>query len=145
MRLPTQFAVAMIALVPNTGCTENAVQREHDKLQGTWQVLRQEFDGNDTNTAELRFVITPGKIVARNKNGEHTITYKLDPEAQPKTIELTFNPDTKRYTLAGIYLLDGDTLRICASDMGKPRPTEFTSPKGSRLTLYVLRRVKPGA
>jgi hypothetical protein len=48
----------------------------------------------------------------------------------------------KTIQLTGIYLLEGDTLKICASEAGQARPTEFTSPKGSRLTLFVLKRVE---
>jgi uncharacterized protein (TIGR03067 family) len=127
----------------NVGLAQDAVQKEQEKLQGTWQVLRQEYDGDDENFQDNKLVITADKITFKEKQGEKTWTYKLDPAKQPKTIDLTTEVKGKTIQWTGIYQLNGDTLRICASEKGKDRPTEFTCPKGSRLTLYVLKRVKP--
>jgi uncharacterized protein (TIGR03067 family) len=43
----------------------------------------------------------------------------------------------------GIYLIQGDTLRICYTMPGKPRPTVFESHAGSGAYLMVWTRQKP--
>ena len=129
-----------LLLLPCMSVAQDAKNAEDQKLQGTWQVLRQEYDGNDVNTEETRVVISPGKIIIKDKRGERTIPYTLDPSMKPKTIDLTLPSNGTAIPCIGIYQLDGDTLKICFGEKGQARPTEWTSPKGSRLTLFVLRR-----
>lgn len=67
------------------------------------------------------------------------MTSKIDPTKTPKTLDQTF---TKGGAGAGktslwIYELKDDTLKICATAPGDPRPTEF---KGN--TLQVWKRQK---
>src|SRR5437016_4518438 len=93
---------------------QDAVQKEQEKLPGTWQVLRQEYDGDDENFQDNKLVITADKITIKEKLGDKTITYRIDPGKQPKTIDLTWEVKGKTTHLTGIYHLDGDTLKICA-------------------------------
>lgn len=58
--------------------------------------------------------------------------YRLDATQNPKTIDLTI--DSQPY-LRGIYELNGDTFRLCYSDIFNERPTEFTS-KGQVLIRF---------
>ena len=67
---------------------------------------------------------------------------KLDPAAKPRAIDITFAVGT----LLGIYEFDGDTLRVCyselqESEMGR-RPAEFTAPADSKRYLWTLKREK---
>jgi hypothetical protein len=39
----------------------------------------------------------------------------------------------------GIYEIQGDTLKLCLIDRDQPRPTEFQSETGSRVTYLVLK------
>lgn len=142
MRLYAMLVLAGGLFIPVGAFSQDAVKKEQEKLQGTWQVLRQEYDGNDEAFQETKLVFSADKIVVKDKQGEKAMTYKLDPSMQPKNIDLTMEVQGKKTELTGIYLLNGETLKICASDKGQARPTEFVSPKGSRLTLFVLRRVK---
>jgi uncharacterized protein (TIGR03067 family) len=69
-------------------------------------------------------------------------TYKPDPSAKPKAIDLTFELGT----LLGIYEFDGETLKVCYSELqesekGK-RPTEIAAPADSKRYLWVLKREK---
>ena len=51
------------------------------------------------------------------------------------------NIDFEGMTDLGIYLLDGDNLKICFS--GSKRPTEFVTKPKSGTALIVLKRLKP--
>lgn len=139
LHLPVVIVVLSLA---SPGFPQDAAAKEREKLQGVWQVLRQEYDGTDENSGEAKLVIVGDKMAVKDKQGEKNISWKIDPAKQPKTIDLTMDVNGKAIQLTGIYQLDGDTLKICASEAGQARPTEFASPKGSRLTLFVLKRVK---
>ena len=115
-------------------------KKDEDVIQGTWAM--EKFDGGQAPPAGL------GPIQMTFKDGKLAVefggklmdqgTYKMDPTAKLKTIDLTNGPATA----LGIYELDGDTLRICVGDdaMGAGRPTEL---KGNeQIALITLKRVK---
>jgi uncharacterized protein (TIGR03067 family) len=71
-------------------------------------------------------------------------TMKLDPSKKPKWIDITFTDGPEKgKTRLGIYMLDGDTHKICYGDLGKERPTEFVSKPGTGHRLVVFKRAKP--
>ena len=60
-------------------------------------------------------------------------------DKKPKAIDVDMDGNVGE----GIYQLDGDNLKLIHGEAGDPRPTEFVSKEGSRLTLMVLKRSKP--
>jgi uncharacterized protein (TIGR03067 family) len=60
----------------------------------------------------------------------------LDPAATPKTIDSSPAADPSKPIL-GIYEFDGETLKICNAQPGKPRPADFEAKAGSGYTLTV--------
>src|SRR5262249_26169293 len=118
---------------------------EGKKLQGTWVVVSCEGDGEKVPKEILekevvRFVIGPDTITIKvdgESKGEDR--YTLNPNADPKTIDLS---DTEGRKALGIYSLEGDKLRICWTERGKARPTEFATKPGSGFDLFVLKREK---
>jgi uncharacterized protein (TIGR03067 family) len=121
-------------------------QKEREKLQGTWNVASMELDGQRASDEIIRqqkpWVIKGDKIITDEKDG--TLTYKVDPTKKPKAIDVTsVDPDVK--SSPGIYLLEGDTWKLClAHPPNKERPTELAAKKGSGAVLIVLRRAKRG-
>jgi uncharacterized protein (TIGR03067 family) len=70
-------------------------------------------------------------------------TTKLDPSANPMTIDVTYTEgDIKGRTAAGIYKIEGDLLTICRSAPDQLRPTGFASQPGSGHTLMSYQREK---
>jgi uncharacterized protein (TIGR03067 family) len=70
-------------------------------------------------------------------------TFAIDPKADPKTIDLTTVDTRALFDYKGIYVLDGDSLKICIGQIRGKRPTEFaTKADGPGYRLYVLKRQK---
>jgi uncharacterized protein (TIGR03067 family) len=118
---------------------------DQGKLQGTWQVVSQEADGEqgpDEIARRLRYVFQGDRLLIEPAEpGIGAMSYQLDPTKEPRAIDLTFaeGPQDGK-SLFGIYLLAGDDLKIC---LGQKRPTTFATEPGSGLALIVLRRPRP--
>ena len=117
-------------------------KEDRDVIVGTWTVEKVEESGKDTSETDDGKVfrsnpltISADKVVLE---GVFEMSYKLDPAAKPKGIDLD-NGAGKTFDC--VYSLDGDTLKICAPVApGGPRPTEVGTKKGSDTRLLVLKR-----
>ena len=69
-------------------------------------------------------------------------TYTTDPAQTPKQIDIVGTEgELKGKNAQGIYSLAGDTLTICYTMPGKPRPTAFESAPGSEAHLVSWKRL----
>ena len=144
--MPTQTMLILIALCL-TGAdkpSEEAVKKEMDRFQGTWQLVSAESDGKklpDEQAKKIQVVIKGNKhtVSFDGKAIAKEIPFKIDPTTTPKSVEDQL-PDGG--VIRGIYELDGDTLKSCVAAVGKDRPKEFTGKAGSGQTLRVFKRVK---
>ncbi len=122
---------------------ETAAKKELEKIQGNWTVASAELDGKP-DPARINAKITYRGDTFTRTNAGQTVhgKIKMDPTANPKTMDATYTDGpNKDKTLEGIYSLEGEALKICASPAGKKRPTEFSSKAGQ--LLLVLHREKP--
>jgi uncharacterized protein (TIGR03067 family) len=97
-----------------------------------------ESDGEkapDRVVKRTRLTVQGDKIVPPEEEGGPAFTFRLDPSATPKRINLTEGGRTLR----GIYKVEDSRLHLCVrfEDDGK-YPTEFTGNKAH--TYLVLRR-----
>jgi uncharacterized protein (TIGR03067 family) len=116
-------------------------KEDKDAIQGTWMVEKIEEDGEDASDTDDGKKIKSGPITITGDKlvleGAGETSYKLDPTAKPRAIDL----DNGTKTFDCVYSLDGDTLKICAPLFpGGNRPTEVASKKGSNTRLLVLKR-----
>jgi len=75
--------------------------------------------------------------------GYMVMTYSLDTGKSPKTISAAESTDRpKKMTLAGIYQLDDDKLKLCLTEAGKGLPAEFASKPDNNFMLLELKREK---
>jgi uncharacterized protein (TIGR03067 family) len=121
---------------------------QKDKLEGTWQVVQVESGGQQVpanGLKEMQVVLTQDNLAIQLSPARKQLgTYRTDPTRRPKAIDLlaTVGPD-KGKTLAGVYQLDGDTLKLCFSEPGTDRPKGFATKKGSGGMCLSLKRARP--
>lgn len=121
------------------------IKAEKDKLKGDWTLTSLQADGKDAKEEAATFTFAADQLTVAFKDSKQAAAYRIDPAAQPKAIDITPDegPD-KGKTLKGIYVLDGDTLKICAAaSPDKDRPKDFAAKKDSGNLLMVLKRDKP--
>jgi RNA polymerase sigma factor (sigma-70 family) len=132
------FALRTQADEPAAKPEENA-KTDAESLQGEWAAKSVEIDGKDYTAQKAKswtLTIDGDKVKGMTKTGDE-LSFKLDATKKPKEIDLA----GERTELArkAIYELDGDTLKVCWSQDGTVRPTDFTSTSG---VLAVYERKK---
>lgn len=149
-----RFCKAIV--LQRTDQTTSNLKTDKEQLQGTWVLQRGEMNGASMSDAlerkemgNLRVNFT-GDLMTMSGIGaaDHTFSFTLNPEAEPKTIdslvEETPKSAPKGTRIPGIYKIDVQTLTLClANDYDVERPTEFKATKGSRLSLLILVRDNP--
>lgn len=118
------------------------------KLEGKWQLTRREHGGANTDAKEIKAVTVEVKgttLIIRDgaEVKEEAVITGLNPKAVPATLDLKITKGTgKGDGIAGIYKLDGETLRIGIAEPGKDRPTKLEGAAGTGHTLLVLKKAK---
>lgn len=118
---------------------------ERKKLVGTWQGFVVSGRGERTDRGPVKLtevVITADTIRAKDDKmsfGEGK--YKLDLAQSPRRLDPTGSAGSyKGLQFTGIYTLEGDTLKWCVANPGKPRPTEYKTTTAVQFYM-VLKRV----
>ncbi|MEW4570972.1 TIGR03067 domain-containing protein [Tautonia sp. JC769] len=140
-------AVLLVLPVGDDAPTPTDDQARH---QGTWAVERSVRDGKDGPIEVMKEIVREvegGRIVwKRSGKAFAATTFELDPEADPKTIDLIPEGGRNRGDrVLGIYRFDEDRLVLCTADPGEPRPTAFAAEPGDGRTLMTFRRADAGA
>jgi uncharacterized protein (TIGR03067 family) len=122
---------------------DEAVKKDLAKLKGTWKIVSWEEDGKKMNAEKWLIKIDADGNMTKDFDGKTFIesTSKINPTKTPKTLDETFikgGPGAGK-TALWIYELKGDTLKICATAPGVPRPTEF---KGHTLQVWERQKEK---
>ncbi len=121
----------------------NLAKAEIEKFQGKWKPIKIEGRNPLGKLDDVKLTVKDDKMTLEGVIDKPLeLTYKLDPSAKLKTIDITFDLGT----LLGVYEIDGDTLKVCYSELqesekGK-RPTELGAPAESFRYLWVLKRQK---
>src|SRR5579884_1813185 len=104
---------------------DEAVRKDRQRYEGTWQVVSLEVDGNKSaeedarkitvvNEADGKWAIeVEGKVVARG-------TSEIDPTKKPRTVDLTATDGQGGgKTALGIYEFKDDTRKVCLAQPGR--------------------------
>lgn len=124
-----------------TAKKEQPAQSDRERMVGEWVIANA-----DSKRQGQLWVITKDHILM-NYYGPGLLARQyhfLDVGKEPKQIDITFTPVNGPNAMKGIYLLDGDELRLCLGDRGKDRPTAFPM-KPLPGEVLILRRQKLGA
>src|SRR5262245_6337432 len=112
---------------------------ELKKFEGTWAVESAVEGGAAVPAGRIRdatVTFSGDKVTVRGQGGKAIEgTFQIDPGQKPRHIDLTL----KGKAIPGIYAFEGGKLKLSTSREGG-RPTEFSSPEGSKASLMVLKR-----
>jgi uncharacterized protein (TIGR03067 family) len=137
-------ATSLVAAEPPK---QDSVKKDLNEILGTWQVTAIETDGMagpaeiveklTLNFKDDKLTFTPGEPRFTQ------YTFRLDPNTKPASFDMTHADGSKKgETKKGIYLLEGDRLKICFGNEDD-RPKELTAEADSEQVMYTLRRKKP--
>jgi uncharacterized protein (TIGR03067 family) len=143
---PLLMTLAVGVMLASSGVQADDAKKDLEQLQGTWQMVSHEVDGKPDEALKGAVRVVEGDKFTIKKGDEvlRTATMKLDPTKKPKWIDITFTEGPEKGKVRrGIYVLEGDTQKICYGNLDKERPTEFVSKPGTGHRLVVFKRVKP--
>lgn len=128
---------SLAALLLVAADKDDDAKAELKKLEGNWQVSRQEERGSLTPKPiihNLRIVIEGEEIAwyIGNPASNQTADVKVDPSKEPKTIDAEITKGSLiGKKMLGIYKLEKDALEICWGEAGTDkRPQKFTTRPG---------------
>jgi uncharacterized protein (TIGR03067 family) len=139
-----------LVLVAAVGAADPSPEPDQDDdaktILGSWQAVKGVKRGTPATAAEiekLRLEVMKDKlsIIEGREKGprEERITYKLDPKAKPRTIDLTLTGRGKEIVIRGIYKIEKGELTIVTGEQDDARPKAFDE-KGR--TVLVFRKAK---
>lgn len=139
------LAATFIFLVPVQG--QDAAKKEVAKLKGEWKIEQIDLGPDQKLPPEalamFKFKITDDRFIVEVAGQKQEAIYKVDPTKSPKQIDITPQEGPNKDKVGkGIYTLEGDTLKICHSEKGDGRPTEFKVDKETKTGIITLKRIK---
>jgi uncharacterized protein (TIGR03067 family) len=119
--------------------------KDIDKLQGVWNIVSLEMEGQVVPTGALagaRISLRGNRFTTSGMGAEYEGAASFDESKSPREFDLKFETGPEKgNTSLGIYELDGNTWRICLSTRGATRPAKFAAEPGTGFALEVLNRV----
>lgn len=140
--------LASIPLVaPMPGAVES-VEEAKQTLKGSWRAVHVEDRGSPLAPGDidaLRVILTGEKIVFKWAAKDVPFSYQLDPNTDPKQIDMTcLSKDFENILCRGIYKIEADRFVICVNTRGTPdRPKDYKTSVRSGFSRYELKREKP--
>jgi uncharacterized protein (TIGR03067 family) len=120
------------------GAREKQPMDDQEIIQGTWSLVSGERNGTPLPNEVLqlvRLIFDGNKLTTKHRDQTTEATFKLDPAKSPREIDVDMEGSVGK----GIYLLDGDSLKIIHGEVGSERPMDLAK-GGHGLTVLVLRR-----
>jgi len=131
----------LFTAAPSLGAmpSKEDIQKEIDRLQGSWVVVAVAAEGKDQSKmiqSGDRWVFDGSKATLHDGSRAPEFEVHLDPDKEPKTLDLTTVAEGKSVTLPCIYSLVKDRMRLGFGMSDLPRPAEFTTKKESKYIVF---------
>jgi uncharacterized protein (TIGR03067 family) len=113
-------------------------------FQGTWEIVSVEKEGSQLpqdDIAGMTVMISGSAYKLINKDNVSKGTFSVDASKEPKQMDVhhqTENGDAP--TMAAIYEVTADTMRVCYNPEGDTRPTSFSTKADSPFLSVVYKR-----
>ena len=139
------LAASALANTPN----DEAIEKDQQRLEGTWQVTSLTINGNKVEERETnKITVVNGDDGSWSVHSEGEViskgTSRLNPEKKPKTIDFTATEGGgKGQQFRGIYRLKKKTRKLCFAPAGNDRPMTFSSTAENQHILVTFKRIKP--
>jgi erythromycin esterase len=125
---------------------ESVIKRDVDHMQGKWEAVLMNRDGEiqplQGALANLQLLVEGDHRTIRS--GQTVFTeafYRLNPTSDPPSIDFVVTKGGLRgQIMLGIYVISGDSLRVCYAVPGRERPRDFTPKPGSGHALQEMKR-----
>ncbi len=128
---------------------QQPTKSDRERMVGNWLIANE----NSGRRKGEMWIITEDTIRTDAKDGglggfsASIYSHRLDAAKDPKQIDIDvifYNGPLVGINIKGIYVLDGDELRLCLADRGKERPAAFPK-KPMPGEVLILQRQKPDA
>ncbi len=116
-------------------------QTDQERMVGDWVIT----NADSKFKTDMTWTITPDRIHRHSNIAGFQMQWyhRLDASKDPKQIDIA-GQLRGAPVYKGVYILEGDELRLCLGDVGKDRPAAFPEkPKPGEITI--LQRKKPDA
>src|SRR5215471_15570864 len=141
---PAFHAAMALSIISGRGAVVAAKKKtDLDGLQGTWDVVALELDGQEMGAVppDACIQVKGSRFTTSGMGAEYTGDVTLDPTANPKTFDLLFRTGPEKgNTALAIYELDGDSWKMCLTTRGGKRPAKFATKSGTGLALQTAVR-----
>jgi len=118
---------------------------ELEKLQGAWNIVSLEVDGQVLPSDGSQIVVKGGRFTTSGMGATYEGKLTVDAASKPWALDMKFTKGPEKgNTNRGIFELKGDRWRLCLQMTGKERPTRFATRPGAGLALETLERTKAG-
>ena len=138
--------VLVLPVLAVLGQGKDDPKKDAERLEGTWLVVESERNGQkqpEEQTKKLKMIFNKDRYIIQVDENTKEATFTIDPTKKPKTIDVVpLDGEDKGKTIPGIYMLDGDKLKLCFADKTPDRPKEFTGKADSKAILFVLQKAK---
>jgi uncharacterized protein (TIGR03067 family) len=147
MKFLTTLSMGIMLAIPLTASADDA-KKQLEKLQGAWTSVSYEIGGIAIEDDDLKAVVTTITIKGaafewKAEDGNDQGTLKIDATKDPKQIDFVSEQESgvKIPTWSGIYVVEGDTLKLCIGPGAGQRPKDFST-KNATQGVFTLNRSK---
>lgn len=136
---------ALVLTIATTAIAEEKEKAKFDpkSITGTWTITSGVKFGTKVEGKALEgdMTITADKITIKSPDMTHVMTYKLDADKTPITIDMEGTEGAaKGFKAEGIIELSKDELKLAYAFPGEKRPAKFESGKDSKVLLFVMKK-----